>query len=496
MISIRDISLAFGGQELFEGASLQLNRGDRYALVGPNGAGKSTLFRMILGEIAPDEGEVEIKRGTVLGWLPQENPPVGDRTVLREALHGLDEDDGRLEAKAKSILAGLGFRTRDFDRPVRELSGGWAMRVAMARLLVEEPDLLMLDEPTNHLDLWTLLWFREHLRRYDGTIFVISHDRAFINAVCTAMVSVQDRGLKVYRGSYEDFVVARAGEKERLQDAKERQDAEITRMQDFISRNRARLSTAKRAQSMMKRLDRLERIEIPPDPKILAVRLPQPPRSGKETLTLKGIHKSYGDTVVYRGLDLALQRGWKCALVGPNGAGKSTLLKIMAGVLPFERGERVLGHNVVAGYLAQHREGTMDPERTVLDEAMAGGQRHPEPFVRGILGSFLFGGDAARKKTRVLSGGEKSRLGIVKMLLDPPNVLFLDEPTTHLDMASVDALVEALKRYEGTLAFISHDLHFINALANQVIHVDAGNVTVYPGTFDLFMWQKDRKGVD
>ncbi len=494
MISIRNISLAFGGQELFEGASLQLNRGDRYALVGPNGAGKSSLFRLILGETSPDEGDVEIKRGTVLGYLPQENPPVSDRPVLVEALHGLDETDGALEAKAKSILAGLGFKTKDFDKPVRELSGGWAMRVAMARLLTEEPDLLMLDEPTNHLDLWTLLWFRDYLQRYDGTIFVISHDRDFVNTVCTAMVSVQDRSLKVYRGSYEDFERERAGEKERLLAAKAQQETEIEKMQDFISRNRARLSTAKRAQSMMKRLDRVERIDIPPDPKILAVKLPQPPRSGKEAMTLKEIHKSYGDTVVYKGLTLSLHRGWRAALVGPNGAGKSTLLKIMAGVLPFEQGERILGHNVVSGYLAQHREGTMDPNRTVFDEARTGQRGHPDAFVRGILGSFLFGGESVNKKVKVLSGGEKSRLAIVKVLLDPPNVLFLDEPTTHLDMASVDALIEALKRYEGTLAFISHDLHFINALANQVIHVDAGKVTVYPGAFDLFMWQKDRKG--
>ncbi len=493
MISIRNLNLSFGSQTLFEDASLRVNQGDRFALVGPNGAGKSTLFRLILGEMEPDAGNVDMRHGLVVGYLPQENAPVTDRPVLQEALLGLDAEDGRTEAKAKAVLMGLGFKIADFTRPLKELSGGWAMRVAMARLLVEEPDLLLLDEPTNHLDLWSLLWFQEYLQRYPGAILVISHDRAFINAVCSTVVSVQDHTLKAYPGDYESFVAERAAEQSRLESAHRTQQGEIRAMKEFIDRNRARLSTAKRAQSMMKRLDKVERIELPPEARKMAIQLPQPPPCGKEAIFLTDIHKAYGKHVVYKSLSLAVPRGWKMALVGPNGAGKSTLLKIMAGVLPFEAGERKLGHNVVVGYHAQHRAETMDPERTVLEEASRSNRSHPDLLVRSVLGSFLFSGDSVFKKVKVLSGGEKSRLSLVKILLDPPNFLLLDEPTTHLDMSSVDALVAALERFEGTLAFISHDLHFINALAQQTIHVDHGRVTVYPGNFELFQWSQKQR---
>ncbi|MEK7766762.1 MAG: ABC-F family ATP-binding cassette domain-containing protein, partial [bacterium] len=465
MISLRNVSLAFGGQELFDGASLQINEGDRLALVGPNGAGKSTIFKLILGELEPDRGAIQVKKGLTLGHLPQENAPVSDQPVLAAALAGSDPDDARLAAQAKAILMGLGFRIADFGKPVRTLSGGWAMRVAMARLLLQAPDLLLLDEPTNHLDLWSLLWFRDYLTEYRGTILLISHDRAFINTICHAVVSVQDRELQRYEGDYEHFVRERATEIGHLESAKRAQDGKMAQMQEFIDRNRARLSTARRAQSMMKRLEKVERIELPPEPKTLSMRLPQPPPSGKEVMKLKGLSKSYGHVAVYRGLDFAVRRGDRRAFVGPNGAGKSTLLKSLAGVLPFESGERVVGHNVVVGYHAQHREGTMDPKRTVLEEAMSTGRNLPPEFVRTVLGSFLFSEDAVFKQVKVLSGGEKSRLSLVKVLLDPPNFLLLDEPTTHLDITSVASLVAALSDYEGTLAFISHDLHFINTLS-------------------------------
>jgi len=492
MISVRDISLSYGGQALFENASLQINDGDRFALVGPNGSGKSTLFRLILGEVEPDRGRVEMKRGTVIGYLPQENAPVSDKTVLESALDGFHSPDDRLKARAKAVLMGLGFKVADFTRPMRELSGGWAMRTALARLLVRDPDILLLDEPTNHLDLYSLLWFRNYLLEYRGTVVVISHDRVFINTVCRKIVSVQEHVLRVYHGDYDHFSREREEEKRRLEASYRTQQAEIGRMKEFIDRNRARLSTARRAQSMMKRLDRVERIEIPPDPKLVKIKLPQPARGGKEVMRLAGVCKSYGKLSVYHNLDFSVPRGASMALVGPNGAGKSTLLKILAGVLPFESGERKPGHNLTIGYHSQHRAETMDESRTVLDEATAGSREKAPEFVRTVLGSFLFPGDDVFKKVKVLSGGEKSRLSLVKILLDPPNYLLLDEPTTHLDMDSVQALINALAKFEGTMAFISHDVHFINSLAKQVVHVDRGRITVYPGNFELFQWRQSQ----
>ena len=493
MITIREIHKHFGAQTLFEGASLQINDGDRYALVGPNGAGKSTLFRMLLGEQHPDSGEIDMRRGASVGYLPQENAPLDGGKVIDEALAHHADPDGRVTAKAKAVLMGLGFKVADFERDIRTLSGGWAMRVAMARLLLQEPDLLMLDEPTNHLDLDSLLWFQDYLQYYPGAIFLISHDRAFINALCRGIVSVQDRALKVYAGNYDDYLSQRAAERERLENAYRRQQEEIAQMQDFISRNRARASTASRAQSMMKRLEKLERIELPEEQKTLKIRFPQPERTGVRAIQLKNLHKSYGDLKVYQGLDLELDRGWKIAFVGKNGAGKSTLLKILAGVLPFDGGERALGLNVKVGYFSQHRAESLDSDKTVLQEAMDSGRGLPDQTVRSVLGSFLFPGQSVFKKVGVLSGGEKSRLALVKLLLDPPNVLLMDEPTTHLDMASVDALIEALKGFEGTLGFISHDLYFINALADHVLHVEHGVVTLYPGNYEYFQRRQAQK---
>lgn len=490
MITVRDVHKAFGSQTLFEDVSLQINAGDRFALVGPNGAGKSTLFKMLLSEVEPDSGEIQFKRGASVGYLPQENPPVSESSVLEESLAHHDDPDGKVTAKAKSILVGLGFKESDFLRKVNTLSGGWAMRVAMARLLLQEPDLLMLDEPTNHLDLESLLWFQDYLTYYRGAIFLISHDRHFLNAVCKAVVSVQDKTLKVYHGDYEAFVRERAGERERLEQAYSAQQREIDDMQDFISRNRARASTASRAQSMIKRLEKLERIELPEETKKIKIRFPQPERTGARVLALKNLYKSYGEAKVYEGLDFELERGWKMAFVGHNGAGKSTLLKVLAGVIPFDKGERVLGLNVKVGYFSQHRTENLNPDKTVLQEAMEGERSLPDQMVRSVLGSFLFPGQSVFKKVGVLSGGEKSRLALVKILLDPPNVLLMDEPTTHLDLNSVEALVNALADFEGTLCFISHDLHFINALANHVVHVDRGRITLYPGNYEYFERRK------
>ncbi|HAF94969.1 MAG: hypothetical protein A2021_08120 [Elusimicrobia bacterium GWF2_52_66] len=497
MITLRNIHKSFGQQTLFEGASLQINDGERFALVGPNGAGKSTLFKMMLREEEADDGEIQFKKGIVAGYLPQENAPVSERTVLEETLEGLDAFDSRLEAGAKAVLMGLGFKVSDFNRIVNTLSGGWAMRVAMARLLIKKPDLLLLDEPTNHLDLDSLLWLEDYLAYYPGAVLVISHDRTFINTVCSAIVSLQDKTLKVYHGDYEFFLAQREMEKEKLLSAWKQQQDEIADMEDFIARNRVRYSTAARVQSMIKRLDKLERVELPVEAKTVKIRFPQPARTGAKSLELKNVSKIYAvpgrePIQVYKNFNFELQRGQKIAFVGHNGAGKSTLLKMLAGAIEPDSGERVTGLNVKTGYFSQHREGVLDPNRTVLREAMDNDRLNPELMVRTVLGTFLFPGDNVFKKCGVLSGGEKSRLSLVKLLLDPPNVLLMDEPTTHLDMPSVEALVGALKEFEGTLCFISHDLYFVNALADHVAHIEHGKVTMYPGNYDYFRYRVEQ----
>ncbi|MEK7858178.1 MAG: ABC-F family ATP-binding cassette domain-containing protein [Elusimicrobiota bacterium] len=486
MITLRNVHKSFGHQTIFDGASLQINTGDRFALVGPNGAGKSTLFRILLGEQEPDSGDVLLKRGAVVGYLPQENPPTSPLSVVEETLSGHDDPDGRQTAKGKAILMGLGFKVVDFEKPVNTLSGGWAMRVAMAKLLLLQPDLMLLDEPTNHLDIDSLFWFQKYLQSYPGAIFLISHERAFINAVCNVIVSVQDQTLKAYHGDYEHFLAEREAERERVVSAWKQQQIEIEDMKDFIARNRVRHSTAARAQSMIKRLEKLERIVLPVESKTVKIRFPQPLRTGVRQLALKNLYKAYGPVKVYEGLDFELERGTKMAFVGHNGAGKSTLLKVLAGVIPFDSGERLLGNDVKVGYFSQHREGQLNMDKTVLQEAMANDRMNPDLMVRTVLGTFLFPGDSVYKKVSVLSGGEKSRLALVKLLLDPPNVLLMDEPTTHLDMASVDALVEALKEFEGSICVISHDIYFLNALADHVVHIDQGKITVYPGNYEYF----------
>ncbi|MDE2490532.1 MAG: ABC-F family ATP-binding cassette domain-containing protein [Elusimicrobia bacterium] len=486
MISVRGLTKSFGEQTLYDGADLQLNAGDRFALVGPNGAGKSTLFKMLLGEEEPDSGAIEWRRGAKAGYLPQENPPVGPETVLETALSHRPDPDGRETAKAKKILMGLGFKVADFDRALSELSGGWAMRAALARLLVEEPQLLLLDEPTNHLDLETLLWFQEYLKSYPGAILMISHDRGFIDETCSAIVAVEGRRLKKYNTNYEGFLVEREAARERLMSAWKQQQDEIADMEEFIMRNRARASTASRVQSVIKKLEKIERIELPPSSKAVAIKFPQPARTGALVLRLKNVAKSYGTNTVYDGLNFELERGQKMAFVGPNGAGKSTLLKVLGGIIPIDGGERILGHNVKVGYFSQHREGQLTPGRTVLQEATSVGRLNGDLFTRTVLGTFLFPGDSVYKTVDVLSGGEKSRLQLAKLLLDPPNVLLLDEPTTHLDLTSVEALVEALKSFEGTICTISHDVYFLNAVADHVVHVVQGKVTVYPGHYSYF----------
>src|SRR3989475_3956481 len=520
MLTLSGIKKAYGERVLFADATLQVNRQDRIGLVGPNGAGKTTLFSIILGQDEPDAGKITLERGISFGYLPQENAPAGDETVIElataitpeytkmrrilkaweadhpiEALHPEDVHDDvhdrfnelggyRLEAKARQILAGLGFRQKDFDRPAREMSGGWVMRSHLARLLTQEPDLLLLDEPTNHLDLETLLWFQAYLQTYPGAILVISHDREFLNQLVGSIVEIRQSKLLRYRGNYEDYLVQREAAEQQLLAAYKHQEREIARLMEFVNRFRAKNTKATQAQSKLKQIERMDKVEAPAsaDRKI-DFQFPQPQRSGLRVIKLENIDLAYGETVVYRGMNFQAERGQRTVLVGPNGAGKSTLLKILAGVLAPQPGTRTLGHNVKAGYYSQYRVDMLNPERTVLEEAFDTPQRLTDQFVRTLLGCFLFRGDDVFKKVSVLSGGEKSRLALVKLLLDPPNLLLMDEPTTHLDMASIDALLHALDQYHGTFIFISHDVYFIRQLARHVLHVNAGQLTHYHGDY-------------
>ena len=519
MLTIREVSKSFGGRTLFSDVSLQVNREDRVGLVGPNGAGKSTLFSLVLKKEEPDSGSITFERNMTVGFLPQENAPVGDETVLElataispelaqarlalkkiEAGHpteheehdvrqAFDELGGhQVESKAKKILAGLGFREKDFERRAAEMSGGWVMRAHLARLLTLEPDLLMLDEPTNHLDLETLLWFQEYLRNYPGGILMISHDREFLNQLVGSILEIRSESIFRYRGNYEAYLMQREAAEQQQLAAYKNQQREIGRMMEFVDRFRAKNTKASQAQSKLKQIERMEKIEAPGnEDKKIKFTFPQPQRSGLKVITLEGVHHAYGANVVYQGIDFQAERGQRTVLVGPNGAGKSTLLKLLAGVLPVQAGARELGHNVKAGYYSQYRVDMLQASRSVFDEAMDTPQRVTEQFIRTVLGCFLFRGDDIYKKVSVLSGGEKSRLALVKLLLDPPNLLLMDEPTTHLDMPSIDALVEALKQFEGTLIFISHDVYFIRALANHVVHVNAGQLKHYPGDYQYYL---------
>jgi ATP-binding cassette subfamily F protein 3 len=550
MLTLSGISKAYGGRVLFEDTTLQVNRQDRIGLVGPNGAGKSTLFSLILGEESADAGKIILERNVTLGYLPQESAPAGEETVIElatsitpdfvklrriikawdaghpvEASHPEEIHDDvhdrfnelngyQVEAKAKQILAGLSFREKDFERPAKEMSGGWVMRAYLARLLTQEPDLLLLDEPTNHLDLEALLWFQDYLKNYPGAILMISHDREFLNALVSGIVEIRQSKLIKYRGNYDDHLVQREAAEQQQLAAYKNQQREIASLMEFANRFRAKASKASQAQSKLKQVERMEKIEAPTgDDKRVSFSFPQPQRSGHKVITLKDIHYAYGlssgssaesrnnlagqtaaqaqatATVnqVYSGIDFLAERGQRTVLVGPNGAGKSTLLKILGGVLEPQQGTRELGHNVKAGYYSQYRVDMLDMNRTVLEEALDTPSRVTEQFVRTLLGSFLFIGDDVFKKVNVLSGGEKSRLALVKLLLDPPNLLLMDEPTTHLDMSSIDALLYALDQFEGTLIFISHDVYFIRALSNHVIHVNAGRLTHYPGGYQYYL---------
>jgi ATP-binding cassette subfamily F protein 3 len=476
------------------------------------------LFSIILSETTPDSGVVALERGAKVGFLPQESAPAGEESVIELVcavsekfakaainLGALGQSNGgepsdedyevfesaggaRLIAKARQILSGLSFKDSDFDRPARELSGGWIMRAHLARLLVMEPDLLMLDEPTNHLDLNSLIWLQGYLQNYSGAILLISHDREFLNQIVQYIVELEGGRVTRYTGNHEKYLVQReANEAQRLA-AYENQQKEIERLMGFVERFRAKNTKATQAQSKLKQIERMEKIEAPfVSRKKMSFSFPQPVRSGQRVIALRGLAKSYGELQVYTSLNLEVERQQRIVLVGPNGAGKSTLLKILAGVLGHDAGERDLGHNVQPGYFAQHRAETLDLKRTVLEEMLDTRARVTEESARTLLGGFLFSEDDVFKKVGVLSGGEKSRLALAKLLLNPPNFLLLDEPTTHLDMGSIDTVIEAMSQFKGTLVFISHDVHFIRKIASRVIHVEQGQLRHYPGPYDYYL---------
>ena len=506
MLTVSQLSKSFAGRALFDDVSLQVNRGDRIGLVGPNGAGKSTLFALLLGDVSPDKGTIAIEKNATIGFLPQETAAAGDETVLElalavspelvqaqkvikqhesgngaddvayhNALHVFDEHGGwELEPKAKRVLAGLAFRETDFDRPARALSGGWIMRAHLARLLVMQPDLLLLDEPTNHLDLESLQWFQEYLRTYPGAIVMISHDREFLNQLVGSIVEIAHSKLVRYRGDWDSYIEQKAAREEQQLAAYKNQQKEIAALQLFADRFRAKATKASQAQSKLKQIDRMKKVEAPAARgKTIKFHFPQPVRGGLRVIALKNVDHAYGDVVVYRGMQFHAERGQRTVLVGPNGAGKSTLLKLIAGVLPVQHGVRALGHNVRTGYFSQNRIDVLNPNHTVWRARSTRRTRCPNKLRARFSAHFYFAVTTFSRSVAVLSGGEKSRLALVKLLLDPPNLLLMDEPTTHLDVGSIDALIGALKQYHGTLIFISHDVHFIRAIATSVLHITA-----------------------
>jgi ATP-binding cassette subfamily F protein 3 len=532
MIALDEIGKSYGGQELLRGMSWRIGRGERIGLVGPNGAGKTTLCRILAGVEEPDAGRVHRDTGVTVGYLPQEVTGGVDRTVLAEALSGFDEvwrleaqleflaarmagpgaEPGlteaygevqhrfealggyRLEAEARIILDGLGFGSDAIHRPLAEFSGGWRMRAALARLLLLRPDLLLLDEPTNHLDLESLAWLENFLAAYDGTVVIVSHDRYFLNRMVTAIAELAGGGVTLYHGDYDHFLVEREA-RQALREAQARNQAKrVAEIERFIERFRYKASKARQVQSRVKMLDRMERIETEQAARRIHFAFPQPPRTGRLVARLAGVRKAYGANVVYAGVDFQVERGDRVALVGVNGAGKSTLLKILAGALAFDAGERVLGSHVEVQYYAQHQLDALDPSRTVLEELEHAAPEAQISRLRTILGSFLFSGDAVDKKVAVLSGGEKARLALAKMLARPAALLCMDEPTNHLDLASKEVLEEALAGFTGTIVFISHDRYFINRIATQVVEVAAGQLTTYLGSYDDYLARKATPG--
>ncbi|TVR49390.1 MAG: ABC transporter ATP-binding protein [Puniceicoccaceae bacterium] len=539
MILLEDLGISFGPNTLFSGLSVTIGARDRFGLVGPNGAGKSSLLRIINAEAQPDAGRCIRSRGTTTGYLPQDGFPLGDRTLVEEVesaaesilslrrriaeaearLHDLSSEDpeysgllesiglwehrlelldaSRLRARSGQLLAGLGFTDADHERPVPEFSGGWRIRIGLARLLLASPDILLLDEPTNHLDLPSQRWLESFLQSYDGALVLVSHDRAFLDALTRRTLALDPSGPCVYTGNYSRYEIESAHRLEVLQQAKKNQDRRLDRTRRFIDRFRYKASKARQVQSRIKALARESLIELPEDSDAIDFTFPEPAPTGQVVLELRDLHKRYGDNVIFDGLDFKLERGERIAVVGPNGAGKSTLVRILAGVEPFDSGERVTGLRVRTAYFAQHQTQELNPDHTLMESLQSAGTGVSEGLARNVLGAFLFSGDDVFKQVRVLSGGEKSRLALARILLLSANCLIFDEPTNHLDMASKAVLGRALEEFPGAVVLVSHDRDFLNPIVNQVVEITPGRLRRLPGTVAEYLKlleEEERRG--
>jgi ATP-binding cassette subfamily F protein 3 len=485
MLQIESVHKQFAAKVLLTEASAHLRPGSRVGLVGPNGTGKTTLIRMILGEESPDEGQIRKRPRLRLGYLPQELETLSGKTILDAAHRDLYP-----EHEAKRILSGLGFGETDFGRPVETLSGGYRMRVALAHLLLSNPDVLMLDEPTNHLDKPTQRWFEQFLLQSGMTLLVISHDTRFLDRIVTHIWDLRNQAIQEYRGNYSTFVEQRETRDAHLEAAANRQTKEIARVQKFVDRFRYQANKASQVQSRIKQLEKVKRIELSRDAKRVRFKFPLPPASGRHVFELRGIAKSYGENVVYDSLDFTAERGQRVALVGENGAGKSTLLKMLAGVLSFEKGTRATGHGVTLHYFAQHQAETLNPEHTILESLSEVSSQAETNFLRGLAGAFLFSGPDQTKPIKALSGGERNRVALARMLVEPANTLLLDEPTNHLDPASVDVLTDAMTAFPGTIVFISHDPTFLSRVSTRVVEIDNGKARDYYGDYEYYLWKR------